>query len=148
MPNIARISTIPSTEVKSAFWARFPPPEKLPHACVEVLPDGVTARWQHFNCLPADSRGWDQISYIQTDDKGSYAVCLLDSTLTGWNSRGEPTYRAKDSFVSQYHKTKHPAGSIYWLKPPATTIPPSTDQQSAIPQNRSRKGGSEVTEHS
>ena len=103
------------------------PPEEVRHACLEVLPDGVTARWQHFNCLPADSRGWDQISYIQTDDNGSYAVCFLDSKPTGENG----TYRAEYSFVSRYHKTEHPAGSIFWLRPPATTIPPRTDQQSA-----------------
>jgi hypothetical protein len=98
-----------------------PPPEELRHACLEVLPDGVTARWQHLKCLPADSRGWDQISYIQTDDNGSYAVCFLDSTPTGEND----TYRAKYSFVSRYHQTEHPAGSIVWLKSPATTIPPA-----------------------
>jgi hypothetical protein len=49
------------------------PPEEVPHACLEVMRDAdeVTGRWQHPDCFPADSRGYDQISYIQIDDKGS-----------------------------------------------------------------------------
>jgi len=120
--------------------------EDVTHASLEIKPDEVIARWQYPDSQLNNSLECEQIDCIKTDEKGSHAVCFLDPTSTRAKERPERTctYRARLSFVSGYFNTGCPVGSTGWLRPPGTTVRPSTDQESAESELGSSKGEPEV----
>jgi len=126
----------------------YDPLEDFTHACLEIKPDGVIARWQYPNGQLNDSRKHDQVSCVKTGKNKSQAMCFLNPTLTDTNERLEPTYRAELSFVSNHFPPKFPYGSTVWLKPPWTAVPTSTDQESAASELGSSRGDPEVTSQS